>query len=166
MAGATLNGQLNPNGNDSSYQFELSTNPTFGSFTPLPAAVVDLGAGIAGIAVDANATGLTAGTVYYYRLVASNVRGSATSSPAEQFTTLAASTTMAAPVAAPANIAPPAISGTLKAGEKLACSPRSWSNDPTMFTYQWSFDGTPIQGATTDIYAVQSGDEASRSPAP
>jgi hypothetical protein len=59
----------------------------------------------------------------------------------------------------PKNTAPPAISGIAGAHHTLACSQGSWSGSPTGFSYQWSRDGTPIQGATADTYAVQSSDE-------
>ncbi|MGO9753308.1 MAG: protease pro-enzyme activation domain-containing protein [Solirubrobacteraceae bacterium] len=53
----------------------------------------------------------------------------------------------------------PKITGTAKAGKTLSCSEGSWSNDPTSFAYQWSRDGTAIQGARSASYTVQSTDE-------
>jgi hypothetical protein len=59
----------------------------------------------------------------------------------------------------PASTSRPAISGTAKAGKQLSCSEGSWTHDPTRFAYQWSYDGTPIQGATRGTYTVQSIDD-------
>jgi hypothetical protein len=61
--------------------------------------------------------------------------------------------------AVPVNTGLPTISGIPKSGQKLTCSTGSWTGSPNRFAYQWSADGTPIQGATTAVYAVQSIDE-------
>ncbi len=63
------------------------------------------------------------------------------------------------PTGPPVEVSPPVVTGTAKAGGKLTCSTGTWKNDPTMFAYQWSLDGTPIPGATSSTYTVQSGDE-------
>ena len=52
----------------------------------------------------------------------------------------------------------PAITGRAAAGHRLSCPPGNWSGDPE-FAYQWSLDGTPIQGATDSTYTVQTIDE-------
>ena len=53
----------------------------------------------------------------------------------------------------------PAITGTAKAGKTLTCSSGTWTNTPTGYAYQWSRDGTPIQGARARTYVVQKSDE-------
>ncbi len=59
----------------------------------------------------------------------------------------------------PVNTRLPVISGVARAGGRLACSQGSWTNDPNRYSYEWSFDGTQIQGASGDTYTVQSIDE-------
>ncbi len=61
--------------------------------------------------------------------------------------------------APPVNIVPPSISGTAKAGETLTCAHGTWTNSPTAYAYQWSYDGTPISGATGSTYVVAAIDE-------
>jgi len=80
QTGATLNGSVNPVGSESTYHFEGSTDPAFGSFVSFPVPDADAGPGATAVAVAASATGLSAGTVYYFRLVASNY-GTSTSTP-------------------------------------------------------------------------------------
>jgi hypothetical protein len=46
-----------------------------------------------------------------------------------------------------ANTAAPTISGSAAPGQMLTCSPGTWTNDPTGFTYEWLSNGTAIQGA-------------------
>ena len=77
-------------------------------------------------------------------------------------TTTATTTTTgggAGATAPPTNTGLPIVSGTPKAGGKLTCSPGSWTGAPTSFAYQWSRDGTPIQGTTSSTYTVQKSDE-------
>ncbi len=64
------------------------------------------------------------------------------------------------PPVAPANIHPPAISGTPSVGHALSCSAGSWSGEPAPgFAYQWLRDGVPIASATAGTYTVQGVDE-------
>ena len=55
-------------------------------------------------------------------------------------------------VVAPANAAPPAISGTATVGQTLSCSQGSWTNEPTSFAYRWNRDGTAIAAAPSSSY--------------
>jgi hypothetical protein len=64
---------------------------------------------------------------------------------------------------APANMAeaPPEISGTAEVGAILKCSKGSWTGNPEPnFAYQWLRDGTPISGAASRLYTVQTFDQA------
>jgi streptogramin lyase len=69
--GATLNGTVNPNAYETSYQFEYGTTTAYGSSTS-PASA---GGGGAPVGVTAGIEGLQPGTTYHYRLVATSSRG-------------------------------------------------------------------------------------------
>lgn len=71
QAAATLNGLVNANNATSSYSFEYGPTPALGSATPAGSIGGDLTE-----AVSATVTGLAPGTLYYYRLSASNSFGS------------------------------------------------------------------------------------------
>ncbi|HEV3284201.1 MAG TPA: hypothetical protein VG010_08345 [Solirubrobacteraceae bacterium] len=61
---------------------------------------------------------------------------------------------------APRNSSLPVASGAPAPGQTLSCANGSWTGyPPPMFTYQWLRDGTPISGASTSAYVVQSADE-------
>jgi hypothetical protein len=81
---ATLNALLNPHGLATSFHFQYGTTPSYG-LTTAP----QNRAGNTFQAVGANVSGLTANTLYHFRVVASNSAGTATSSDGT-FTTLTA----------------------------------------------------------------------------
>jgi hypothetical protein len=81
----TLDGVLNPHGNDTVYHFEYGTNTSYGSVTPVPNA--DAGAGATDVAISESLTGLQPGTTYHYRLIANNAGGTIYGSD-QTFTTL------------------------------------------------------------------------------
>ena len=70
---ATLNGLLDPNGAETTYQFEYGTSTSYG--TSIPASPSSAGSGAAAKAVSASVTGVAPGTTYHYRLVATNSSG-------------------------------------------------------------------------------------------
>jgi hypothetical protein len=71
---ATLNGSVNPNGSDATdCHFDYGTTTSYGSQAPCsPAAPIR---GTDDVVVRAAVTGLTPGTTYHYRLVATNAGG-------------------------------------------------------------------------------------------
>lgn len=80
---ATLNGTVNPSGIESSVHFEYGLDATYGSSTPTTSVGTTAGP------VSAAISGLAAGTIYHYRVVATSAFGTATSADAT-FTTSAA----------------------------------------------------------------------------
>jgi hypothetical protein len=70
------------------------------------------------------------------------------------------------PPSAPANTAPPSITGTPQQGSTLTASTGSWSNNPTGYGYHWqdcaATQCTDISGATSSTYTPQAGDVGSK----
>jgi hypothetical protein len=82
---ATLNGTVDPNGSATSYHFDYGTTASYGSQTASSSA----GSGSSAVSESAGVTGLSPGTTYHFRLVATSAAG--TSNGADQtFTTGAA----------------------------------------------------------------------------
>jgi hypothetical protein len=70
---AKLNGTVKPNGEATTYHFELGTTTAYGTNTP-EAGPIAAGSGNTSVSADVGA--LAPGTVYHYRLVATNPSGS------------------------------------------------------------------------------------------
>jgi hypothetical protein len=68
---ATLRGQVNPNGQETNYAFDWGGTTAYGHQTTVTSA----GAGTGGKSVAAALTGLAPGTVYHYRVTATNASG-------------------------------------------------------------------------------------------
>jgi Concanavalin A-like lectin/glucanases superfamily len=66
--GATVNGSVNPNGQDTTYYFQYGRDTSYGQST----ATVDAGSGASAVAVSANLSALAQGTTYHVQLVATN----------------------------------------------------------------------------------------------
>ena len=73
LAGATLNGTVNPNGSATTAWFEYGTSPNLVTFSSVGSPFVDSDNVIHAVSVPL--TGLTPGTRYYYRVVAGNPGG-------------------------------------------------------------------------------------------
>jgi hypothetical protein len=71
---AVLNGVVNPNGAKTTYYFQWGTTQLLGQTTKAGST----NSGTKNVSVKSTAAGLTPGTVYYYRLVASNSSGTST----------------------------------------------------------------------------------------
>jgi hypothetical protein len=68
---ATASGTVNPNGRSTSWYFEYGTSTSYGKKTASKGA----GSGSANVQVSGALTGLSSGTTYHYRLVATNSDG-------------------------------------------------------------------------------------------
>jgi streptogramin lyase len=82
---ATLRGRINPEGQGTSYQFEYGTTTAYGSKTPIPVGLA--GYGTTFVSVSKSIGGLTKGTIYHYRLTATN-EGGTTYGEDQTFTSL------------------------------------------------------------------------------
>jgi phosphodiesterase/alkaline phosphatase D-like protein len=71
VSSATLAGTVDPNGRSTTWYFEYGTSTAYGSKTPARSA----GSGTAAVGVSAPVSGLTAGRLYHYRLVATSDAG-------------------------------------------------------------------------------------------
>lgn len=72
---ATLQAQINPNGGDTTYQFQFGTDTNYTGGT-VPAKAVDIGAGTTDVGATVNLAGLQPDTTYHFRVVANgNVDG-------------------------------------------------------------------------------------------
>jgi streptogramin lyase len=71
---ATVAGTVDPNGQTTTYHFEFGLSTSYGSQAPAPPDP-SAGSGATSQSVSANLTGLSPGTTYHYRLVATNVSG-------------------------------------------------------------------------------------------
>jgi hypothetical protein len=71
---ATVSGSVNPNGQATTYHFDYGTSTSYGSQAPAPPDP-SAGSGSASQAVSASLTGLSPGTTYHHRLVATNASG-------------------------------------------------------------------------------------------
>jgi hypothetical protein len=72
-ASAVLHGTVNPNGSATDYRFEWGLTTSYGAASPLRSA----GGGSTASSVEAKISGLLPGSVYHYRLIASNGSGAA-----------------------------------------------------------------------------------------
>ena len=90
--GATLNAEVAANSQSTTYRFEYGPTAAYGSQTS--AASAGAGAGFA--AVSTPVTGLTAGSVYHFRVLASNATGT-TYGPDSTFTTTTPPATLTQP---------------------------------------------------------------------
>jgi len=70
---ATLNGTVNPEGDDTEYYFEYGKTTAYGSVKPIPSG--SAGWGTTALSFSTVATGLEPGATYHYAIVASNEGG-------------------------------------------------------------------------------------------
>ncbi len=70
---ATLAGEINPLGRDTTYRFEYGPTAAYGNSVPVPDG--DAGPGVSDVPLNALVEGLTPSTLYHFRVVASNPLG-------------------------------------------------------------------------------------------
>ena len=140
QTGVTLNGFVNANNAATSYSFEYGPSPSLGLATPAGSLGGDTTA-----AVSAALTGLSPGTVYYYRLSGSNSFGSAQSALGS-FATLPNAPPVVATGAASAV-------GSSSATVSATVDPRG---NPT--TYAFEYGTSPALGASTAAAVLAAGD--------
>lgn len=83
-SGATLNGQVDPGDQATTYQFDYGTTTSYGSSLPSPAGYA--GSGTTTVNESASLTELQPGTTYHYRIEATNATGT-TYGPDQTLTT-------------------------------------------------------------------------------
>ncbi len=145
---ATLTGAVDPN--DAVLGeciFEYGTSTGYGQSVPCGTPPLS---GSASEAVSAQLAGLEAGTIYHYRLRASNGAGVALSEDHTLNTVEALKVSIVDPH--------PSISGVPAVGLYLHCNSGVPSGSPATFSYSWTRDATHISGATSASYQVQSQD--------
>jgi sugar lactone lactonase YvrE len=74
---ATLNAEIDPLENDTTYHFEYGPSTAYGTSIPIPDK--DIGSGSSSIALQQELSDLEANKTYHYRVVAHNILGTATS---------------------------------------------------------------------------------------
>ncbi len=143
---ATLKGNVTPNGLETTSWFEYGTSQSFGSETPH----VIVGSGTSSVAVTAGLTGLSSGTKYYFRLVASNSSGTRQGSTLN-FTTV----TPGAPIPTtlePERIATGAIcNGKVNPNGIASIAWIEWGTDPNLSVYN-SSSSQSIGSGTSNRY--------------
>lgn len=149
--GATLNGSVNPNGQQTSYAFQWGPTAGYGHETTLTSA----GSGTSASSVHAALSNLTHGTTYHFRIIALNGSGTAVGAD-EMFTT---SGTPPAPSPAPhATTGPSSNIGTSGATVSGSVNP---SGQATSYYFEYGptsnygFETSPTDGgAGTTSQAV------------
>jgi DNA-binding beta-propeller fold protein YncE len=70
---ATLNAEINPKGNATTYRFEYGTTPSYGTSVPIPDEAI--GNGTADVPVSRAVAGLQPHTIYHFRVIAHDQNG-------------------------------------------------------------------------------------------
>ncbi len=148
--GATLTGGVFPNGLATSYYWQYGTTTSYGQST----SSTSVGSGHAPSSVTTTLSGLSAGTTYHYRLVATNADG----------TSYGYDYTFATPSQVPVVQTAPAITGAGVQGGTLSVSSNgTWNPAATSYGYQWSVATSAtsgwsnVAGATSSTYVIPSG---------
>lgn len=147
---AVLNGTVNPNGSKTTYSFQVGPTTAYGSSTTVKSA----GKGTAAVAATGTVTGLTPGTVYHYRITATNGSGSTVGAD-RTFTTTGPP--LAGVVTGPAvNVSQTAatVTGTVNPEGAATTWSVQWGSTTTPYPYQTAAEALPA-GAQPVPVSVQ-----------
>jgi Ricin-type beta-trefoil lectin domain-like len=137
---ATLHANVNPNGAETTYQFEYGTTTSYG--TKAPTAPKSIGAGTQAVEVSEEISGLQAGTTYHYRVSATN-GGGVRNGEDQTFVTVVAPTATTEPASA------------VKANEATLNAIVNPKGGAT--TYQFEYGPTTSYGSKIPVAAKSAG---------
>jgi hypothetical protein len=143
---ATLNGTVNPSGSETTYQFQYGLTASYGSTTPSTSA----GSGVTAVPVSAALTGLSPGTLYHFRVTATNGGGTANGADATFTTFLVPPTPTPTPTPVVVTVAASNI------GDTIATLNGTVNPVGSETTYQFEYGLTTSYGSTTTIRSAGS----------
>jgi hypothetical protein len=146
ITGATLHGGVIPNGLATIARFQWGTDNTFA--VPNVTSDQSVGSDNASYLFAANLSGLTPGTKYYYRVVATNSAGTSTGLTAS-FTTNTLSPTVVTTAATQIGTDNATLNGTVNPNGLLTTAHFDWGTDNTFAT----FSSTPTQAKGSALTA-------------
>src|SRR5208282_3115266 len=144
---ATLNGSVNPQGNETTVTFVYGTDPTLttGTTTTAPQAIASVGTPVP---VTAALTGLQSGTTYYDEVEATNAGGT-TIGPILSFTTLGPSAVTQAATGVTGTTA--TLNGSVNPQGSATTVSFVYGTDPTLTTGTITTAAVPIGGGTSAV---------------
>jgi len=144
---AVLKGEVNPNGSETTAWFEVGPDNTLS--TSVKTADQAIGPGTAPVAVQATILGLSAGTTYYYRVLATNPAGTSQGA-IERFTTVLQPPTVSTSPAAPVSPDNAVLNGDVNPRGLPTEAWFEWGTDPILN----GFTTTPRQDVGTGAASV------------
>jgi hypothetical protein len=144
---ATLNGTVNPSGSETTYQFQYGLTTGYGSTTTITSA----GSGFTAVPVSAPLTGLSPGTLYHFRVTATNSGGTVNGADGT-FTTFLVPPT---PTPTPTPIVVTGVASNI--GETTATLNGTVNPIGSDTTYQFEYGLTASYGSTTSITSAGNG---------
>src|SRR5208282_2899052 len=144
---ATLNGSVNPQGNETTVTFVYGTDPTLttGTTTTAPQAIASVGTPVP---VTAALTGLQSGTTYYDEVEATNAGGT-TIGPILSFTTLGPIAVTQAATGVTGTTA--TLNGSVNPQGSATTVSFVYGTDPTLTTGTITTAAVPIGGGTSAV---------------
>jgi phosphodiesterase/alkaline phosphatase D-like protein len=136
---ARLNATVNPGGATTSAQIEWGTTTAYGSTS----ASQSLGTGANDVTLSHNLTGLLANTQYHYRVVSTNLNGTAIGAD-RTFTTLSRAPIVPAPTAAGVTTSAATLNGSIDPGGIVT----TWKFEYGIGNYSSEVAGTDVNGST------------------